>query len=194
MTAFATLLLLALTAVQTEPQDKPRVPEDSVELTVVGCLKGRAFSTVPQREADVQRGPNVGQRTFRLAGKREVMDEVKKLDRRLVEVIGIVKRSSLDDKGVRVGGVAISGGSPVARSGSGVPNGAENVAVMDVTSVRQRAASCNVVRGVAADAMPLHELIAGQATLLVDDGLGRQSERPLRGAGRHRRDGSGDER
>ena len=144
MTALATLLLLVLTAVQTEPQDKPRVPEDSVELTVVGCLKGRAFSTVPQREADVQRGPNVGQRTFRLAGKREVMDEVKKLDRRLVEVIGIVKRSSLDDKGVRVGGVAISGGSPVARSGSGVPNGAENVAVMDVTSVRQRAASCNV--------------------------------------------------
>lgn len=144
MTALATLLVLAITTVPVEPQEKPRVPEDSVELTVVGCLKGRAFSTVPQREADVQRGPNVGQRTFRLAGKKDVMDEVKKLDRRLVEVIGIVKRSSLDDKGVRIGGVAISGGPPVARSGSGAPTGVDNVAVMDVTSVRQRAASCSV--------------------------------------------------
>ena len=142
MTILAALLTLALTA-QAEPQDKPRVPEDSVELTVVGCLKGRAFTSVPQREADVQRGPNVGRRTFRLAGKKDVMDEVKKLDRRLVEIVGIVKRSALDDQGVKVGGVAISGGPPVARSGSGVPTGVDNVPVMDVTSVRQRAASCS---------------------------------------------------
>ena len=90
----------------------------------------------------MQRGPNVGRRTFRLAGKKDVMDEVKKLDRRLVEIVGIVKRSSLDDKGVKVGGVAISGGSPVAPSGSGIPTGVDNTPVMDVTSVRQRAASC----------------------------------------------------
>jgi hypothetical protein len=144
MITLVALFTLSLTAAQAEPQDKPTVPQDSVELTVVGCLKGRAFSTVPQREADVQRGPNVGQRTFRLAGKREVMDEVKKLDRRLVEIVGIVKRSSLDDKGVKIGGVAISGGSPVAGSGGGVPSGTDNVPVMDVTSVRERAASCKV--------------------------------------------------
>jgi hypothetical protein len=141
MITLAALLTLALAA-QAEPQDKARVPDDSVELTVTGCLKGRAFTTVPPQEADVQRGPNVGQRTFRLAGKKDVMDEVKKLDRRLVEIVGIVKRSSLDDKGVKVGGVAITGGSPVQRSGSGVPTGVENVAVMDVSSIRQRAASC----------------------------------------------------
>jgi hypothetical protein len=142
MTVLAALLTLALTA-QVE-QEKPRVPDDSVELTVVGCLKGRAFTSIPPSEADVQRGPNVGKRTFRLAGKKDVMDEVKKLDRRLVEIVGIVKRSGLDDKGVKVGGVAISGGPPVARSGSGVPTGVDNVPVMDVSSVRQRAASCSV--------------------------------------------------
>ena len=142
MTILAALLTLALTA-QVE-KEKPRVPDDSVELTVVGCLKWRAFTSVPPSEADVQRGPNVGKRTFRLAGKKDVMDEVKKLDRRLVEIVGIVKRSGLDDKGVKVGGVAISGGPPVARSGSGVPTGVDNVPVMDVSSVRQRAASCSV--------------------------------------------------
>src|SRR5690349_6376312 len=117
MIVLASLLTLALAAQSEAPQEK-KIPEDSVELTVVGCLKGRAFTTVPQREADVQRGPNVGERTFRLAGKKDVMDEVKKLDRRLVEVVGVVKRSSLDDKGVKVGRVGISGGSPVAGSGN----------------------------------------------------------------------------
>lgn len=142
MIILAALFTLTLTA-QVD-QEKPRVPDDSVELTVVGCLKGRAFTTVPPGEADVQRGPNVGRRTFRLAGKKDVMDEVKKLDRRLVEIVGIVKRSGLDDKGVKVGGVAISGGPPVAGSGSGAPTGVDNVPVMDVSSVRQRAASCSV--------------------------------------------------
>jgi hypothetical protein len=110
-------------------------------LTVVGCLKGRTFQTIIRRDADVERGPNVGERTFHLTGPREVMDEVKKRNRQLVEVVGIVKRSGLDDKGVKSGRVAISGGSPVAGSGR-LSTGAEDVPVMDVSSVRVRATAC----------------------------------------------------
>ena len=142
MTAVVVMLALALAGARVEPQEKPRVPEDSVELTVVGCLKGRALTTVPPREADVQRGPAVGERTFRLNGKREVMDEVKKRNRQLVEVVGLVKRSALDDKGLKAGRVSIGGGSPVAGSGN-IPTGIENVPVMDVTSVRMRETSCD---------------------------------------------------
>jgi hypothetical protein len=141
MTTLATILALTLTTAQVEPQEKPRVPDDSVELTVVGCLNGRALRTVDRRDVDVERGPYVGERTFRLAGKREVMDEVKKRNRQLVEVIGLVKRSALDDKGVSAGRISISGGSPVAGGGR-IPTGVENVPVMDVTSVRLRASSC----------------------------------------------------
>jgi len=143
MTAVVVMLTLALAGAGVEPQEKPRVPEDSVELTVVGCLKGRVLSTVPPREADVQRGPAVGERTFRLNGKREVMDEVKKRNRQLVEVVGLVKRSALDDRGLKAGRVSISGGSPVAGGGN-IPTGVENVPVMDVTSVRLRETSCAV--------------------------------------------------
>lgn len=141
MTTLAAIFAVALTTAQVESQEKRRVPDDSVELTVVGCLNGRALKTVERRDVDVERGPYVGERTFRLAGKRDVMGEVKKRNRQLVEVIGIVKRSALDDKGISAGRVAISGGSPVAGSGR-IPTGVENVPVMDVTSVRLRATSC----------------------------------------------------
>jgi hypothetical protein len=133
-------VLFAVSAAQ-EGQDRPKVPKDSVELTVIGCLEGRILSTVERREVDVQRGPNVGARTFRVNGKKDVMDEVKKRNHQLVEVVGLVKRSSLDDQGVKSGRVAISGGPPVAGTGR-LPTGAENVPVMDVSSVTLRATSC----------------------------------------------------
>ena len=142
MTALVAFLTLALGIAQVDQQDKKRIPEDSVELTVIGCINGRVLNTIVPREADVQRGPNVGERTFRLNGKREVMDEVKKRNRQLVEVVGIVRRAALDDKGVRSGRVSVSGGSPVA-GGPGMSTGVDNVPVMDVSSVRVRGTSCD---------------------------------------------------
>ena len=56
------------------------------------CAPDSVAKTIAPREADVQRGPNVGERTFRLNGKREVMNEVKKRNHHLVEVIGAVDR------------------------------------------------------------------------------------------------------
>lgn len=138
------LLALVLAAPQDriEPaQDKPRVPKDSIELTVIGCLKGRALTTVENRQVDVESGPYVGARTFRVAGKKAVMDEVKRHDGHLVEVVGIVKRSDLDEQGVKVGRVTIGPGAPASGTRT-IPSPADNVAVMDVESVRLRAESC----------------------------------------------------
>ena len=53
------LLLLSLVAalaapgVQDSKQDKPTIPKDSIELTVIGCLKGRVLATVANRQTDV---------------------------------------------------------------------------------------------------------------------------------------------
>ena len=142
LTTLVVVLVGALGSARAEAQEKPRVPDDSVELTVVGCLKGRSLTTVSRRGADVERGPYVGERTFRLNAKKDVLDEVKKRNRQLVEVVGLVKRSALDDKGIKSGRIAIGGGSPVA-GGGGIPHGGENVPVMDVSSVRMRATSCD---------------------------------------------------
>ena len=137
-----TLILAVVAAGAQTDQETRRIPEDSVELTVTGCLNGRILSTIEPREADVQRGPQVGKRLFRLSAKREVMDEVKKRNRQLVDVVGVVKRSALDDKGVSAGPVSITGGPPVAGGGMRPPAGVDNVPVMDVTSVRVRETAC----------------------------------------------------
>jgi hypothetical protein len=135
------MLALGLMSAQ-EPQEAPRVPKDSVELTVIGCLQGRILSTLDRRGTDVESSPYVGERTFRLNGKKDVMNEVKRRQHQLVEVVGLVKRSALDDKGLKSGRVSISGGSPVAGMG-GLPTGVDQVPVMDVTAVRMRSTSCS---------------------------------------------------
>ncbi len=65
MTSFAAMLVtltLALAAQQETPQEKTKVPKDSIELTVVGCLKGRVLKTLEQRRTDVETSPYVGER------------------------------------------------------------------------------------------------------------------------------------
>lgn len=144
MTSFAAMLVtltLGLAAQQETPQEKPKVPKDSIELTVVGCLTGRVLKTVEQRQTDVETSPYVGERTFRLATKKPLTDELKKHQGHLIEVTGIVKRSALDDKGMKAGPATFSGGPPVAGTKS-IPSPAADVDVMDVSSLRVRSSSC----------------------------------------------------
>lgn len=143
MTTLLLFVLLGAAAPQDTPQDRPRVPKDSIELVMTGCLKGRILAVSDVRQTDVQSGPIVRSRSFRLAGKRDVMDVVKREDRHFVEVTGLVKRSALIEPGVRVGKhIVLGGGSPVAGSGTR-PAPSEFVPVMDVSSVRLRSTSCS---------------------------------------------------
>ena len=69
MIAVVALLALALTSPQADPQEKPRVPDDSIELTVTGCLKGRVLTTVGRR-AGRGRARRLRRRTH-LPGQRQ---------------------------------------------------------------------------------------------------------------------------
>ncbi len=138
------ILALAMTALQDNPQDRPRVPKDSIQLVVIGCLKGRVLAVSDVRQEDTQSGPIVRARSFRLAGKKDVMSEVKREDRHLVEVTGLVKKSALMEPGIKVGkGIVIGGGQPVAGSGGARPAPSEYLPVLDVASVRLRSTSCS---------------------------------------------------
>jgi hypothetical protein len=136
--------LHAAAPAQSERQERPRVPDDSVELNVSGCLKGRVLAVSDTRETDTQSGPIVRGKSFRLAGKGDIMKEVKKEDGSFVEVTGVVKRSALDSKGVSIGKrVKVGGGSPVSGTHT-IPDPAADVAVMDISSLRHRSTSCAV--------------------------------------------------
>jgi hypothetical protein len=140
------VLALALSAAgfQEAGQERPKVPEDSVELVVSGCLKGRVLSVSETRQTDTQSGPIVRAKSFRVAGNGDLMKLVKKEDGHFVEVTGIVKRSALDDKGIKIGKrVAVGGGSPVAGTKS-IPDPVADVAVMDISALRHRSTSCAV--------------------------------------------------
>lgn len=138
------LLLASASSAYQEGQERPRVPSDSIELVVSGCLKGRVLAVSDARQTDTQSGPIVRSKSFRLAGKGDVMKDVKKEDGHFVEVTGIVKRSALDGKGVKIGKrVTVGGGSPVAGTKS-MPDPVADVAVMDITALRHRSSSCAV--------------------------------------------------
>jgi hypothetical protein len=144
--ALIVALTIAAPQQQEEQKDKPRVPKDSVELFVTGCLKGRVLAVSSVRSEDTQSGPIVRARTFRLQAKKEVMEDIKREDGHLVDVTGLVRKYALVEPGMKIGkGITITGGPPVAGSGSGsrpAPS-TEYVPVMDVSGVRLRASSCS---------------------------------------------------
>ena len=127
---------------QQEKQEH-KVPKDSVFLMVSGCLKGRVLAVSDVRQEDTQVGPIVKAKSFRLAGKKDVMSDVKEYDGHLVDVTGLVKKSALTESGMKVGkGITISGGPPVAGTPGHAPAPSEYIPVLDVDSVRSRASSC----------------------------------------------------
>jgi hypothetical protein len=130
---------LPVSAAQEQPEPK-KIPKDSVEVLATGCLKGRAFTAIPPREAETQRGPDVSGRTFRVAGKKDLMREVKAMDGKLVQITGIVRIAALADNqpGRRIGNTRVvigspGGSDPLARPTQGP---IVNVTVMDLTSIR----------------------------------------------------------
>ena len=144
MMTLALIVALGMTAAQDNPQERPKVPKDSIQLVVTGCLKGRVLAVSDVRQEDTQSGPIVRARSFRLAGKKDVMKDVKDHDGHLVDITGLVRKSALMEPGVKVGkGIVIGGGPPVAGgAGTRPAPPVESVPVLDVESVRLRASSC----------------------------------------------------
>jgi hypothetical protein len=143
MTTLLLFVMLGLPPRQETPQEHPKVPKDSIQLSITGCLTGRVLAVSDVRRTDTESGPPVRAKSFRLSAKGDVMDDVKREDHHLVDVIGLVRKSALIEPGVRIGKrVTVGGGNPVAGSPGARPAPPEMIPVMDVWSIRQRATSC----------------------------------------------------
>src|SRR5215510_9554583 len=112
-----------------------KVPKDSTRVSIPGCSKGSAFVVTASPEAERTSTEIVSGRRFRLAGPKEVLNEIKKREGTIIEVTGIVKKSDLTESGIRLGGgrVRIGGGNPQDPISSG-PGRApmSGVAILDV--------------------------------------------------------------
>lgn len=133
------LLALALAAAAPQEPGTKKIPNDSVEIQARGCLKGRVFTAAPRTEDEgVALGPDVTGRNFRLAGKKELMDVVKKHDGQFVAIVGILRKSDLTapELGTRVGKTRVIVGQPGRDPMRGNLPTPAPVPVMDLTSVQ----------------------------------------------------------
>ena len=123
------------------------MPSDSARVAIPGCAKGRAFvvTTSPEHEpsqADIAPG-----RRFRLSGPKEILDDIKKHEGRLIEVTGLVRKASLKGPGgipLAGGRVRIGGGAPVSATGDPTRSpGGYDQPVLDVEGWRQLGENCS---------------------------------------------------
>ena len=124
------------------------IPNDSVEVSSRGCIKGRVFAAGKRTPEDegTRVGPDIAGKSFRLAGPRETMDQVKKYDGQWVEMLGIVKKADLADYmlGTKVGGARVVIGAPRTDPTRASTPQAPSVPVMDVTAVRFLGEACPI--------------------------------------------------
>ena len=144
------LLLVSLAALTPAAQETGKKDKNSTRIVTVGCLKGRVLRATGQRDGE-SKGPDVSGRSFRLAGPKPVMEDVKRHNGHLVEVEGLVKNADLADTtaGFQVGGARVVVGAPPMSSDptqnvSRTPTG--GLAVMDVTAVKFLAEECPIPR------------------------------------------------
>lgn len=141
--------LLLAAAVTASAQETKKIPSDSVEVDARGCFKGRVFTATSRDETEnTRRGPDIAGRHFRVSGPREVMDQVKRYNGQFVELVGIVRKASLDDQGIgmRIGkGARVVIGAPgTDPTRANTTSAAPSVATMDVTVVRLLADKCPI--------------------------------------------------
>ena len=82
-------------------QEKP-VPKDSVRISIPGCAKGVMFTVTesPEHESRTSLAPG---RRFRLAGKKELLKEIREREGTMIEVTGLILKGQIDQSGVAIG-------------------------------------------------------------------------------------------
>jgi len=135
--------VIAAVSPATQQEEKPKVPKDSIMAVVTGCLKGRVLRASDVRQPDTMSGVTIRNHAFRVAGKKDVIEDVKKYDGERVEITGLIKKNALRDPGVKfMGGRVVVGGSTTGGT-SQMPDPAENVVVLDAIAVAALGGSCS---------------------------------------------------
>jgi hypothetical protein len=112
MPVFAAVALLVGLLGTAGAQERP-VPSDSTRITVSGCAR-RSLFVVRWRDDHEPISGEIGEgRRFRLTGRKDVLDDVRKREGSMVELTGLVRKNAVSPpQGISVGGVRIGIGAP----------------------------------------------------------------------------------
>jgi hypothetical protein len=115
VTSLCCMVCLTLAA---QEQERP-VPKDSLRLSIPGCAKDRRFIVAERAGHEPVRSDIRAGRRFRLNGKKDLLNEIKKQDGTMIEVTGLVRKMDLEERGISMAGgrVRVGGGLPRARMG-----------------------------------------------------------------------------
>jgi hypothetical protein len=135
--AFAAAAGVAMSAAAQQPQPEKPVPKDSIRITIPGCSKGTAFTVTESPEHESRSSVAPGRR-FRLAGKKDVLADIKKAEGQMIEITGIIKKGQQDPTGGRV---KMTPGPMSGNTSVGSNPNYEQV-ILDVEGFRALAADC----------------------------------------------------
>jgi len=141
----STAFLVALLTPAALLAQERAVPRDSLRISIPGCAKGSAFVVGISPEQERTSTEVATGRRFRLAGKKDVLNEIKKREGTMVEITGLIRKSDLGSGGgITTGGgrVRIGGGPPVAATADPARTPASGNAILDVEGWRPLAESC----------------------------------------------------
>ena len=145
MTRFSVVAAITLSAFSGAwllAQETKPVPKDAVRLSIPGCAKGAAFTTVrPSADQpgtyDVPAGVHM-----HMNGSKQLMTAIKAHQESMIEITGTVRKDDLRQDGISLGkGVRIAPGpSPSSGGSPGVPIAPQ--IQIDVESWRQISGTC----------------------------------------------------
>ena len=125
-------------------QDR-EVPKDSELVSIRGCARGRAF-TVGERTEDQPGTLEIAAgRRFRLNGPKKVLDDIKRRERSVIEVTGLIRKSDVNPpQGIPVFGGRVRIGGTVPRDPISDParDPSYTQPVIDVQSFRVMPGEC----------------------------------------------------
>jgi len=138
--------LLLISAALLGAQEQAKVPKDSARIAIPGCTRDRVFIV-----ADAPNHEPVGTRLepgrrFRMSGKKELLEDIRRREGTMVEVTGLVRKSDLEGQpGVKLfgGRVRIGGAQPQAPLSDVQRNSTYTEVVLDVESFRMLTEPCS---------------------------------------------------
>jgi len=118
-------------------QERP-APPDSERVSLPGCSKNRAFIVAEGPEHEPKQVTIAPGRRFRLEGPKEILEDIKRRDGRMIEVTGLIRKAAISPGSVAVAGgrIRISGGVPRQGTLDPARDSAYNQDIIDVSGWR----------------------------------------------------------